>query len=41
MNSTQGFHIFIVYILVSKRRHQILKKIVIKKVKNFVKKIKI
>ncbi len=37
LNSTQGIHIFIVYILVSKRRHEILKK----KVFNQLSKIKL
>lgn len=31
LNSTQGFHIFTVYILVSKRRQQLLKKKIILK----------
>ena len=26
LNSTQGFHIFVVYIIVSRKRHEILKK---------------
>jgi hypothetical protein len=31
---TQGFHIFLIYILISKRRHEILKKKLLIKIKD-------